>query len=570
MNRGLWIGVLMLLGGIGGWQPAVSGEEMAERAIAYSENPPVKVRAVSGSFANATLGRPVALLQPIHPSNRQSPRPFPAANMAVPLPAISQHHYRGVEPIASVAPPSGVIAASLPEMVSYPDLSEQDGFVPAQQEGVELFASDRPLTGLQRISSASPMLTLEPAHPESPPTGKWSKLGNWQATQPVTPPEPIAGAELGVVYEEPFPRYYFTAEYLLWWTKGDRAPIPLATTGNPVSPQDLANGIIPGTLGRTDTRILQNGDLHRGAFSGVRATLGWFLDDCGEKFVEIGGFWLPQRGLSDDYSSLNILGGVLTRPFILANNGQSTGEIIAHPGLSVGNLHISSPSQLWGLEANYLCKWCCGCDYRFDLFAGPRYLNLSEELTIVEDIQTLPRSELTPPDFPDNLLNRRFSVTDQFATRNQFYGGQVGVQGTWQRGRWSVDGRAKLGIGVNHQTLKIDGYFSPPLDVKPGGLFALASNIGTYDRDRFAFVPEFGISIGYNFTEAIRGSIGYNFLYISNVIRPGDQIDPVLDANLLPTVTTTLPRVNPPRPAVLFRETDYWAQGLTVGLEVRW
>src|SRR5436305_14217566 len=41
-------------------------------------------------------------------------------------------------------------------------------------------------------------------------------------------------------------------------------------------------------------------------------------------------------------------------------------------------------------------KLCCGCDYRFDLLAGFRYLHLDEDLSITENIDvltTVPRSE---------------------------------------------------------------------------------------------------------------------------------------------------------------------------------
>ena len=44
-------------------------------------------------------------------------------------------------------------------------------------------------------------------------------------------------------------------------------------------------------------------------------------------------------------------------------------------------------------------------------------------------------------------------------------------------------------------------------------------------RDRFAVLPEFGFDVGYQLTSRWRSFIGYNFLYISDVARPGNQID---------------------------------------------
>jgi hypothetical protein len=65
--------------------------------------------------------------------------------------------------------------------------------------------------------------------------------------------------------------------------------------------------------------------------------------------------------------------------------------------------------------------------------------------------------------------------------------------------------------------------------------------------------------------------VGYNFLYVSSVIRPGDQVDRVLDITQIPNFP--VPGVQPTalgRPTVLFKETDFWAQGINLGLEIRY
>jgi hypothetical protein len=54
------------------------------------------------------------------------------------------------------------------------------------------------------------------------------------------------------------------------------------------------------------------------------------------------------------------------------------------------------------------------------------------------------------------------------------------------------------------------------------------------------------------------------------VVRPGKQIDTVLNENLIPQFPATTPVSGPNRPAVLLKETDFWVQGLTVGLELRY
>ena len=44
----------------------------------------------------------------------------------------------------------------------------------------------------------------------------------------------------------------------------------------------------------------------------------------------------------------------------------------------------------------------------------------------------------------DPFNGTRVTFGDHFATRNQFYGGQGGIDGRWQCGRFSIDGRATL------------------------------------------------------------------------------------------------------------------------------
>jgi hypothetical protein len=104
-----------------------------------------------------------------------------------------------------------------------------------------------------------------------------------------------------------------------------------------------------------------------------------------------------------------------------------------------------------------------------------------------------------------------------------------------------------------------------------GGLLALPTNIGHFSRDRFSVVPEIGVNLGYQLTDHLRAYVGYNFLYWTNVVRPGAQIDRVLDVTLIPNfpVPGAVP-TGQNRPMVPFKENDFWAQGINFGLEFRW
>lgn len=388
------------------------------------------------------------------------------------------------------------------------------------------------------------------------------------------PPNVVCKPEVQVV-EQPccdpnMAHFYARGEYLLWWVNGYRVP-PLVTTSS--NPNDF--GILnPGST----TRVLFGNDSQdRDAFSGARLTLGYWLD-C-EHAVEVSGFFLER----DDESTL-IRGAqfpVLARPFIDLNNNRPFSELTNFPGLTSGDVAISSPFSLWGAEINYRCNQCCWyentCEgersYRVDLLAGFRYLDMDERLTIQESGVTSDSALLA-----ENLRNQQFTVTDTFGTRNQFYGGQVGVDAEYRVGKVSFNARGKLALGATHQRIQIDGAqrFVSLDDSQVrnfrGGLLALdGANIGTFTRDRFAFVPEVTLTVGYQVSDHCRFFGGYNFLYWSSVVRPGEQIDLGLDVTKIPNFGQAgAPPLASNRPLVPFKTTDFWAQGVTLGFEFRY
>jgi hypothetical protein len=102
-----------------------------------------------------------------------------------------------------------------------------------------------------------------------------------------------------------------------------------------------------------------------------------------------------------------------------------------------------------------------------------------------------------------------------------------------------------------------------------GGLLALPSNIGPYRQDRFAVVPEGAVRISYHFTERLLGLVGYTFLYVSDVARPGDQIDPTVNRSQIPSVTGAGPLAGVARPQFNFGHSEFWTQGISLGLQWR-
>jgi hypothetical protein len=134
-----------------------------------------------------------------------------------------------------------------------------------------------------------------------------------------------------------------------------------------------------------------------------------------------------------------------------------------------------------------------------------------------------------------------------------------------------------MAVGSVQQDVTIAGETTRSAGDPPsgsGGFLALASNSGEFSRNRFAAIPEMNVTLGYQLSPCWRANVGYTFLYVSNVVRPGDQIDlinadsfdalPVLDSAQFfpPQRLGSSPRFN-------FHDTDMWVQGINIGLECR-
>src|SRR5262249_48125958 len=146
---------------------------------------------------------------------------------------------------------------------------------------------------------------------------------------------------------------------------------------------------------------------------------------------------------------------------------------------------------------NTRCNLCCDCWYNLDLLVGPRYLDLSENLSILETLTVLQNVPNTPA-----VAGSRVMVLDSFGTRNQFAGAQVGLDAELHRGPYFLDLRLKVALGDVHEVININGaqIITTPTGATTlfrGGLLALNSNIGRFTQDRFAVLPELGLNVGY-------------------------------------------------------------------------
>ena len=158
------------------------------------------------------------------------------------------------------------------------------------------------------------------------------------------------------------------------------------------------------------------------------------------------------------------------------------------------------------------------------------------------------------------------------ALRNTFNGGQFGARIDHRWGFLSVEVVGKLAMGSMHEVVNIQGMTTTnaplPVTQAVGGIYAQGSNIGNYTRDVFAVVPEVGVNLAVQLTGNLKARMGYTFLYLSNVVRPGDQIDTRININQVPIDAAFGTPGGPNRPAFDFRATNFWSQGINFGLEL--
>jgi hypothetical protein len=362
--------------------------------------------------------------------------------------------------------------------------------------------------------------------------------------------------------ETPPARAWFSIEYLLWWIRSGPLAAPLVTSGSPAD-------AVPGALGQPGTVPFQNSSLHFGNTSGIRLSGGIAVSDA--VAVEASYFLLEER--STGFAAASDAGGtvVIARPVINAQTFAESAYTSAFPGSVSGGTAVTGQSRLQGYDLNLSANLYRDAVLRFDALGGFRSLYLNESLTI-SDIQ-IP----AVPGFvnfmgaPVDALTPVIDL-DRFRTHNAFYGGQLGGRLTWQEDEFGVSIVGGVALGATQQLALIEGrtvVFAPgaPPVATVGGILAQPSNIGRWYHTTFSVVPEVGLDFSYQITPRLRASIGYTLVFWTGVARPGNQIDRTVNPSQVPIDPTFGQGGGPARPAPPpFHESDFWAQGISLGL----
>lgn len=357
-------------------------------------------------------------------------------------------------------------------------------------------------------------------------------------------------------------RFWMRSEFLLWWIKTANLP-PLVTTGDFTEAR-------PGALDSLSTQILFGGAStdfqHR---TGGRFTGGYWFDDEQDVGIDAGYFFVGGRALGQTFTSPG--NPVLAVPFFNTSTGMQDSSLVTYPGIMSGSVSVAAMTFLQGADANLSKSLWQSEHCRLTALGGFRWVGLTEgvEIDATSLVQLAPQFQGFGIPFDGNTI----LVKDRFDTRNNFYGGQLGMRFDVQRKRFTLELLGKVALGVTNQAATIHGFTGidtqPPVAV-PAGLYAVGSNSGTFTRNVFGVVPEVGANLKFQLTEHIHVFGGYSFTYWNNVARPGDLIDQAVNPNQVPTSATFGATGGPARPGFQFHSSSFFAQGANFGMEFRW
>lgn len=388
----------------------------------------------------------------------------------------------------------------------------------------------------------TPVVSLPPAPPPPPPATSASPVSN--ITAPVVATD--CGTDAG---SGRWGRVYGSIDYLLFNFRDGPAPAliqHLPTPAFQANPPDANQAIT----------IFGDG-IRQHAFSGFRIFGGVAVNDTWAVEGSYSQFETKNKSFFIQSNGDPSIG----RYYIDLTNNQRpiTYLIYSQPdGATNGYININAPVKMYTFDVNARTAGNSVFADRFDWLVGFRYLDLRDGI-FIEDFTEAPAT------------GQSFRGQDNFAAKNQFYGAQIGGNSFANLGcGFTLDTTLKVAFGGVRQRVIIDGFTEERLNGVvtrrvPGDVLTQPTNIGEYSRGYFAVVPELLVKLGYQVGSRVNVSIGYNLIAVSNVVRAGSAIDAGINPNVNPFLAPSS-NSTAARPGFAFNGTDFWAQGLTLGV----
>lgn len=355
-------------------------------------------------------------------------------------------------------------------------------------------------------------------------------------------------------------RLWVEAEYLAWAASDNRLP-PLLTS-NPDGEIDADPNILFG-----DIRV------HDGLRSGGRLTGGyWFTP---EHCIGIEASFFGVDGNNVEYDSSESSADTVSRYVIDANTGTEYAMGVVAPGEYAGYSRVESDVLLSGAEVLWRQMIRSDAGHRLDYVAGYRYVRLNDSLQVLD--QMVPWDANTDAASKTITIDRR----DRLETESEFHGAEFGLISRWWYRHWALQASGKVALGGTRSGATVDGSIlrveafpqggAPRESAAAVGVLAGPSNNGQYGQSEFSGVGEAGIRLEYAVTRQCRVTFGYTLLYLSSVTRVLDSVDWVVDPSQIPDpndpdAIEAFGDNGSDRPEFVFRNSNFWTQGLSVGI----
>jgi len=219
-------------------------------------------------------------------------------------------------------------------------------------------------------------------------------------------------------------RYWFEAEDLNWWLKDCSEPVPVLISSQNPNP----------ILGQPGTRVVLGGkDIYVPGRQGVRFAIGAWMDCALRYGGEVSYFSINKQNKKPKVTSSGDEGSAyLSVPFFDVVTDSENSSPIAIPGLFGKTASLKLRNSLQGVELNALAK-LEGLPFFDNSFsecinltavAGFRWWSLNERLLFTTALPITATASTLTSAIP-------YITTDRFHAYSNFYGAQIGLQGTY-------------------------------------------------------------------------------------------------------------------------------------------
>jgi hypothetical protein len=380
-------------------------------------------------------------------------------------------------------------------------------------------------------------------------------------------------------------RFYANVEYLLWRTGktltdynvDGRSPLVRSTMPYSIFARSIIRTVAPdgsstivtNEAGDIQGNVLMSPRLFTGfnedsnERNGIRGTIGFWIDPDRGLAVEANYFQLEERTVGFSGMAAGTVHVATGFTNVLVEPG---GQVERVQQLLTTNMAVNiaggASNRLLGSEVNLRKHAVTVGNLRIDGLLGVRYIDLDDE-SFVSQFLTATDGIFMPNGTDTTVLASSMSA------QNRYFGPQVGLRADADIWRLTVAGTAKISVGGMNQDLSVTDAVATST-ATPIGPDIYPVGTQNYSRTRFSYLPELGGTLGFAFTDNIRCTLGYNVLWINNVVRPGAA---AAQNVLLNPSTGTLRNISagtaPFGPAFYFADDKVVVHGWTFGVDFR-